>query len=194
MSNPGNPPSADLTRLLHAYHQGDRSAFDQLVPLVYHELGRMAHRHLQRGGPRTLLETAVLVNEAFLKLAGSGSARWEDREHFLAVASCAMRQIIVDTARRRAARKRGGAWQRTSLGDGPADGLDVSEELLALDAALDRLNEVSPRQRAVVEHKFFGGRTDDEISALLGVSVRSVQRDWRLARARLYDVLYGSAG
>jgi RNA polymerase sigma factor (TIGR02999 family) len=180
----------DVTRLLAAVRSGDRDAVDRIVPLVYEDLRALARRQLGRErGARTLNATA-LVHEAYVKMAAGGFDAM-DRSHFLAIAARAMRQVLVDDARRRLAQKRGGGAAMTTLHDG-SGALEVrAEEMLALDAALEQLDE---RQRRVVEYRFFGGLEEQEIAEVLGVSVRTVRRDWVKARAWLYRLLYGEPG
>jgi RNA polymerase sigma factor (TIGR02999 family) len=182
---------AEVTSLLRAAGDGDREAFDRLFPLVYAELRAMADRQLRGEAAGHTLQATALVHEAYLKLAvPDGAAAWSDRAHFFGIASRAMRQVLVDHARRRRAHKRGGAWSRTTLSGKPL-ALDTDpEELLALDAALEGLE---PRQREIVEMRFFGGMTEDEVAAVLGVSDRTVRREWVKARAWLYDALYPGA-
>ncbi|HEU0076652.1 MAG TPA: sigma-70 family RNA polymerase sigma factor [Longimicrobiaceae bacterium] len=183
---------AEVTGLLRAAGDGDRDAFDRLFPLVYAELRAMADRQLRGEAVGHTLQATALVHEAYLKLAvPDGAAAWSDRAHFFGIASRAMRQVLVDHARRRRADKRGGAWSRTTLSGKPL-ALDADpEELLALDAALEGLE---PRQREIVEMRFFGGMTEEEVAAVLGVSDRTVRREWVKARAWLYDALYPDAG
>jgi RNA polymerase sigma factor (TIGR02999 family) len=182
---------AEVTGLLRAAGDGDREAFDRLFPLVYAELRAMADRQLRGEAVGHTLQATALVHEAYLKLAvPDGAAAWSDRAHFFGIASRAMRQVLVDHARRRRAGKRGGAWSRTTLSGKPL-ALDTDpEELLALDAALEGLE---PRQREIVEMRFFGGMTEEEVAAVLGVSDRTVRREWVKARAWLYDALYPGA-
>jgi RNA polymerase sigma factor (TIGR02999 family) len=176
----------DVTQLLAAFQRGDRDALDRLLPLVYDELRRLARRQLSREhGQRTLNATA-LVHEAYLKLAGGGIDA-ADRAHFLAVAARAMRQVLVDHARRRKAVRRGGEWRITTFTDRPGEGTFDPGEMLALDQALEQLD---PRQRQVVECRFFAGMEEREIAAALGLTERTVRRDWVKARAWLYQVLY----
>ena len=183
---------AEVTGLLRAAGDGDRDAFDRLFPLVYAELRALADRQLRGEAVGHTLQATALVHEAYLKLAApDGAAAWSDRAHFFGIASRAMRQVLVDHARRRRADKRGGAWARTTLSDKPL-ALDTDpEELLALDAALEGLE---PRQREIVEMRFFGGMTEEEVAAVLGVSDRTVRREWVKARAWLYAALYPDAG
>lgn len=180
----------EVTALLGEVRGGDRQAFDRLFPLVYEELRRIAGGQLRRERPGHTLQPTAVVNEAYLKLVGGVDVEWQDRAHFVAVASRAMRQILVDHARRQNADKRGGGRVHTTLTNKQV-GLDAqTDEILALDSALDRLEALDPRLRKVVEYRFFGGLTEREIGELLGVTHRTAQRDWAKARAWLYKELY----
>lgn len=184
------PPAGQVTRYLREMREGDPEALDRMFPLVYEELRRLARRQVRRERADATLGATSLVHEAYLKLTAGGGADASDRPHFLALAARAMRQILVDHARRRTAERRGGGWVRTTLTDGSrAVELDL-DEILALDAALGALE---PRQRRVVEGRFFAGMSESEIAGALGVSVRTVSRDWVKARAWLYRTLYGGA-
>ncbi len=180
----------EVTRLLRAARSGDREAFDRLLPLVYDELRQMAGRQLRREQAGHTLNTTALVHEAYLKLVDQ-TIDWRDRAHFRGIAARAMRQVLIDHARRRGAAKRGGDWQRTSLEPGQLPVAAASDELLALDKAMERLSRIESRLHQVVEYRFFGGMTEEEIAAVLGLTVRTVQRDWVKARAWLYKELYG---
>jgi len=177
----------EVTRLLRAAHEGEPGALERLIPLVYEDLRRLARRQLgHEYGERTLSPTA-LVHESYLKL-GAGAMVARDRAHFLAIAARAMRQVLVDHARdRKAAKRGGGVWERTTLTDGAWAGEFDPDGLLVLDEAL---GELEPRQRQVVECRFFGGMEEQEIAAALGVSERTVHRDWVKARAWLYRYFY----
>lgn len=180
----------DVTQLLVQARSGDRAAMDQLLPLVYAELRRVAQRQLrgERGGHT--LGASALINEAYLKLVDQLRVDWQSREHFFAIAARAMRQILIDYARKRKAEKRGGDWNRTSL-DNKGIGFDAPlEDLLALDESLERLSGVDERLRKIVEYRFFCGLTEQETADLLGVNVRTIQRDWAKARAWLYNEMY----
>lgn len=181
-------PAGEVTRLLGQLREGDREALDQLLPLVYSELRQAADRVLRGETPGHTLQPTALVHEAYLKLA-SGPVASENRAHFLGIAARAMRQVLVDHARRRRAVKRGKGEIAVSLSE--ADGaLSVqSDELLALDEALNQLGERSDRLRKVVELRFFGGLTEEETAQVLGVTSRTVQRDWAKARAWLHKEL-----
>jgi RNA polymerase sigma factor (TIGR02999 family) len=177
------PDIGEVTRLLRRAQDGESAALERLVPLVYEDLRRLARRQLgHEYGERTLNATA-LVHESYLKL-GVGALAASDRAHFLAIAGRAMRQVLVDHARdRKAAKRGGGMWERTTLTDGAwVREFDV-DGVLALDDALAALE---PRQRQVVECRFFGGMEEQEIAVALGVSERTVHRDWMKARAWLY--------
>jgi RNA polymerase sigma factor (TIGR02999 family) len=180
-------PPGEVTRLLEAAVAGDSGALDRLVPLMYEDLRRVARRQLDREGGGHTLQTTALIHEAYLKLAGGGNVGATSRAHFLAIAARAMRQVLVDYARRRKAAKRGGGVISVTLGDQaqPADA--SADDLLALNEALDQLD---PRQRQVIECRFFGGMEEKDIAEALGVSERTVRRDWVKARAWLYQALH----
>jgi RNA polymerase sigma factor (TIGR02999 family) len=177
----------EVTRLLRAAREGEPAALERLVPLVYEDLRRVARRQLDReSGERTLNATA-LVHESYLKLGGAAMVA-RDRAHFLAIAARAMRQVLVDAARdRKAAKRGGGLWERTTLTDGAWVREFRPDGMLALEEAL---GDLEPRQRQVVECRFFGGMEEREIAEALGVSERTVHRDWLKARARLYRYFY----
>ncbi|HEY7394068.1 MAG TPA: ECF-type sigma factor [Gemmatimonadaceae bacterium] len=169
--------------------RGRRDALDELVPVVYEELRTIAHRHLaarDRGGT---LQTTGLVHEAYLKLVDQARADWNDRAHFFAVASRAMRHVLIDRARGRTRLKRGGDGPRISLDVDEIAVDDQPEALLQLDEALAKLAEVEPRLARVVEFRFFGGLREEEIAEALGVTPRTVQRDWAKARVLLRRAL-----
>jgi RNA polymerase sigma factor (TIGR02999 family) len=188
--------AGEVTRLLRGAREGDPEALSRAYELVYEELRRIAAARLRREKAGHTLQPTALVNEAYMKLAGLPANDLEDRRHFIGIAARAMRQVLVDHARRRDAAKRGdGVSPATLTGRafpaGDSSGPEL-EELLALDAALDRLDEREPRLRRVVELRYFGGLNDSEIGALLGVTRRTVQRDWTRARAWLHAELYPS--
>ena len=180
----------DVTRLLVLAGAGDRAALDQMLPLVYAELRRVAQRQLRRERAEHTLGVSGLVNEAYLKLVDQAQVDWQGREHFYAIAARAMRQILVDYARKRNAEKRGAGQEHTTV-DHKQLGFEAPiEKMLALDQALQRMDKVDSRMRRLVEYRFFCGLTEKETADLLGVTVRTVQRDWIKARAWLYSVLY----
>lgn len=187
------PGESDITSLLAALRNGDRSAMDRLFPLVYREFHGRAHQQLAHRRPGETLSTTALVHETYLKLAGSSRQSYEDRLHFFAVASRAMRQILVDYARRNAAEKRG-SGRAITLEPDAIGNPDRSDELLALDEALEQLQELDPRLVQTVELRFFGGLSVEETADTLGVSPRTVKRDWQRARAFLFRSVSGHDG
>lgn len=181
----------EVTRLLAESRVGDPGAFERLLSVLYAELRRLAQAQLRREREDHTLQATELVHEAFLKLtANDEPLSPRDRGHFFALAARAMRQVLVDHARRRGAEKRGGGWAQTTLGGGKAALQVRMDELLALDQALDQLEE---RQRRVLELRFFAGLTEREVADAIGVSERTVRRDWMTARARLYRAIYPDA-
>lgn len=182
--------SGEVTRLLRAYGAGDRAALDRLMPLVYRQLRGIARAQLNDEA-RPPLETTGLVHEAYIRLAAAETLSVEDRAHFMSIAARAMRRILIDHARRRSAQKRGAGVPDVTL-DSKQPGVPMRDDaLLALDRALARLSELNPRQGAVVEYKVFADMTDEETAQALGVSPRTVKRDWRSARAWLNRELGG---
>ena len=181
----------DVTHLLVSWQEGDRHALDELIPLVYQELRRIAARARRRERAHDTLQTTAVVHEAYLRLVDQRNVHWQNRAHFFAVAAQAMRRLLVDRARRRRAAKRGAGAEVVSLTeitDWPAVArLDV----LALDEALTRLAEFDPRQSQIVELLCYGGLTVDETAAVLQVSERTVHREWAVAKAWLYRVMQG---
>ncbi len=182
----------EVTELLHAFRAGDRKAFDRLVPLVYEDLRRIARRHLRRGRRGETLDTTGLVHEAYLKMVDQTGASFEDRSHFLAVAAIAMRQIIISSARRHMAAKRGGGQGPVTLDEGRIAVERQAEQLVAIDDALTRLATRDPRLGQVVDCRFFAGLSEEETAQAMGVSLRTAQRDWMRARAWLKEELRGS--
>ena len=178
----------DVTELLADLRGGRREAFDQILPLVYHELRRTARRELAVRPSDTLSSTA-LVHELYLKFSRSQSTDWRDRAHFLSVAAVAMRHILVDRARRRMADKRGGPHRHVSLADELTAADDQAESLLELHEALDQLALMDERLARVVECRFFGGMTEQETAEALQITARTVRRDWVKARGLLYQAL-----
>lgn len=176
-----------VTRLLGDVRAGNDAALERLLPLVYEELRVVARRQLARHQAGATLQPTMLVHDAYLKLARSGSLQPTDRAHFLAIAARAMRQVLVDHARAALAHKRGAGLQQATLVDGIATVQLPPEDLIALDRALATL---SPRQRQVVECRFFGGMEEKEIAAALDISDRTVRREWVKARAWLYAQIY----
>lgn len=184
-------PSGEVTRLLHAFRDGDRQAFDRLVPLVYDELKKIARRHLRRTRRGRTLDTTALVHEAYMKMAGQEGLDLADRGHLLAVSACAMRQVIVQFARARNAEKRGGGVAPVTLDEGRVSVDEQADQILALNQALERLRERSERLARVVECRYFAGLSEEETAQALEVSLRTAQRDWMRARAWLQEELAG---
>ena len=182
----------EITRLLRSLSQGDRGAIDHLFPLVYDELRRIAHRQFQQSRTSHTLNTTALVHEAYLKLVDQTRLEARDRAHFFAIAARAMRQVLVDHARKHGTLKRGGRWNRVALDDHALAVEDRAEMLLALDDALARLANLDERLSRVVECRFFGGMTDQETAAALETSERTVRRAWLKAKLWLYSELVGS--
>jgi RNA polymerase sigma-70 factor (ECF subfamily) len=174
-----------FTRLLERWSGGDRAALDELMPLVYDELRRLAGNYLRRERADHTLEPTALVNEAYLLLVGQRSTRWQNRAQFIGVAANMMRRILVSYARAHNAAKRGGQHFTVSLGEADRFGERPDVDLLAVHEALERLAAIDPQQARVVELKFFGGLTIEEAAEVLGVSHTTVETDWKMARAWL---------
>lgn len=175
-----------VTRLLVDWQAGDERALERLMPLVYGELRRLAGRYLDRERDGHTFEAHDLIHEAFLRLIDQRQVDWQSRAHFFAIAAQSMRRILIDHARRRAARRRGGDVRRLTLDDVADLTMNRDEDLLALDEALTELSREDEELARVVNLRFFGGFEHDEIAALLGVSNPTVRRRWRLARAWLH--------
>jgi RNA polymerase sigma factor (TIGR02999 family) len=182
-TRPDTPCNA--TALLLAWGRGDRDALDQLIPLVHDELRLLARRHLRRERAGHTLQATALVNEAYLRLIEVKQVRWQNRAHFFAMASRMMRRVLVDSARARGYKKRGGGAERVSLDEALLVSKEPAQDLVALDDALSALAAVDVRKSQVVEMRFFGGLSVDETAGVLGVSPDTVMRDWRLAKVWL---------
>jgi RNA polymerase sigma factor (TIGR02999 family) len=181
-------PRHEITDALAALRQGDREAMGRLFPLVYEELRRRAHRQLARQGGSATLGTTGLIHETYVKLVESGAA-WDDRNHFFGVAVKVMRSVVVDYARRRFAQKRGGGMLRLELDDGLLRVEEEAHEIVAIHEALDRLAAIDGHLAHLVELRFFGGLSVEEAAEVLGLSERTVKRDWAKARTLLYQLL-----
>ena len=181
----------DATELLIAWTEGDRTALDALMPIVYDELRAIAHNHLRRERGGHTLDTAALVHESFLRLVRIDRVEWKGRSHFLAIAARAMRHILVDYAVRRNAAKRGGGEHPLLLTDAADPNAAAPAELLDLDEAIKRLEALEPRHSRVVECRFFGGMTVEETAEALSVSPKTVKRDWAMSRIWLNRELSG---
>ena len=185
----------EITRLLSAWRGGDEGALEELIPLVYQELRRLAHRYMRQERPDHTLQTTALVNEVYLRLVDCRQVEWRDRAHFFALSARLMRRVLVDMARSRRYRKRGGGRQRVTLDDAllgftPGEGEDV----LALDEALQSLAAVDTRQERVVELRFFGGLSVNETAEVLQVSRSTVLREWKMAKLWLLQDLKRADG
>ena len=180
---------ANITGLLGEWSRGDASALEKLLPVVYAELRRIARRQLGRERNAHTLQPTALVNELYFKLTQQRSASWEDRAQFFAVAAQLMRRILVDHARAQAAAKRGGSSPRVSLTEAEDVGVEPAFEVLAVDRALTRLARLDADQARIVELRYFSGLTVEETAHVLGTSPRTVKREWRLAKAWLYEQL-----
>ncbi len=184
-------PGGEITRLLLAHKAGDAAAFDALVPLVHDELRGMARRQLRRLRPGQTLDTVALVNEAYLRLVEDAPLDWQSRAHFFGVAARVMRWVVVDHVRGRLAQKRGAGAAVAPLDEEVAGASSDVESVLAVNRAVEGLHEFAPRLARVVECRFFAGMTEAEIAEALGITERSVQRDWQRARAWLHKALSG---
>ena len=179
----------EVTRLLHDWGNGDQKALEKLVPLIYDELRELAHKCLYRERPGHTLQTTALVHEAYLKLIDQRDARWQNRAHFFAIASQAMRRILVDSARRHKAVKRGGPSENLPLEEAANVSLEPDPILLPLDEALNKLAEIESQQGRIVELRFFGGLTIEETAEVMKLSTDMVKRDWAMARAWLRQTM-----
>lgn len=187
----GNFGNEDVTELLAAWSNGDGEALQELMPLVYDELHRMAKRYMHSQPSGHTLQTTALIHEAYLKLADNNEKRFTNRAHFFAVAANAMRHILVDHARSRQTGKRGGGAQVIALDDAPIVSVERASEIVALDDALKNLSAQDERKSRVVELRYFGGLSVDETAEVLKVSPETVARDWRFAKTWLLRELSG---
>jgi RNA polymerase sigma-70 factor (ECF subfamily) len=182
-------PSADVTKLLRAWGNGDRAAGERLVPLIYQQLKRRAAAYLRHERPNHTLQATALVHEAYMRLADQHQDAWQNRAQFFGIASQMMRRILVDHARRRKMDKRSGQWMRVSLHDAAAASNDPGFDVLLLDTLLDSLAAFDARKSRVVELRYFGGLTLEETAEAMDISHATVEREWRAARAWLYTQL-----
>jgi RNA polymerase sigma-70 factor (ECF subfamily) len=183
----------EVSRLLRAWSDGDQTALEGLTPIVYTELRRLAHRYMKRERPGHSLQTTALVNEAYMRLVDYKRMQWQDRAHFLAVSAQLMRRILVEHARRQNL-KRGAGVQHVPLEEAATVGGDRAADLVALDDAMNALAQLDPRKVQVVEMRFFGGLTVEEIAEVLKVSPVTVRRDWSTAKVWLYGSLTAGTG
>ncbi|HKY43765.1 MAG TPA: sigma-70 family RNA polymerase sigma factor [Pyrinomonadaceae bacterium] len=185
-------PQHEITQLLAEWSDGNQAALDELYPLVYEELHRLARRYMSRERKGHTLQTTALINEAYVRLVDQKNVRWANRSHFFAISAQIMRRILIDHARRHAYAKRGGGAKQVSLEEAAIVAPDQASELVRLDEALKTLAKMDERRSYVVELRYFGGLSNEEIAGVLKVSENTVTRDWNLARAWLYQQLAGS--
>jgi RNA polymerase sigma factor (TIGR02999 family) len=183
------PSPSEVSRLLLNWSQGDRAALDKLVPLVHDELRRLARHFMRREREGHTLQTTALVNEAYVRLIDQRSVRWQNRAHFFAIAAQLMRRILVDHARSRRYAKRGGDARQVSFDEAAIVSPERGAELVAVDDALTDLAARDPRKSQIVELRFFGGLNIEETAEVLGISPTTVQREWRSAKAWLYQAI-----
>lgn len=183
----------EVTRLLRDWGNGNQQALEKLVPLIYDELRHLAHKCLYRERPSHTLQTTALVHEAYFKLIDQKDARWQNRAHFFAIAAQAMRRILVDSARRHTAMKRGGPAENLPLHEAANISLEPDPILLPLDEALNELAEIDPQQSRIVELRFFGGLTIEETAEVMKLSTDTIKREWAMARAWLRQALANQA-
>lgn len=185
----GNTSAHQVTQLLLDWSSGNQAALDKLIPLVHRELHRLAHHYMRQEKPGHTLQTTALVNEAYLKLIDQRQVHWKNRAHFFALSAQLMRRILVDHARKRKYAKRGGDAQRISFEEVMAVSHERGSDLIALDDALEKLASIDPRKGKVVELRFFGGLSVEETAEALRVSPLTVKRDWKMAKAWLFNSL-----
>jgi RNA polymerase sigma-70 factor (ECF subfamily) len=186
-----SPAQQEVTQLLGDWSGGDKGALEKLIPLVQPELHRLAHHYMSRERAGHTLQTTALLDEAYLLLVGNKKASWQNRTHFVAAAAQLMRRIMVDHARERRSLKRGGGALKVTLDEAALVTETRSEELLALDEALEKLAAQDPRKSQIVELRYFGGLTVEETAEFLKQSQRTVEREWNMAKAWLYRALSG---
>lgn len=182
----------DITRLLLAWNAGDQTALDELMPIVYAELRKLARSYMRRQRPDHTLQTTALVNEAYLRLIDSSRVNWQNRTHFFSISAQLMRRVLVDFARAKNSLKRGGERIQITLNEEIEAPAEKAMDLVALNDALDNLAKMSERPAKIVELRYFGGLNEEEIAECLDVSTRTVRRDWSIARAWLYRELSGT--
>ncbi len=188
-----SPPQEEVTELLVAWGNGNQEALDKLMPLVYEELRRLAHRYMGRENPGHTLQTTALVNEAYFRLVDQKHVHWQNRAHFFAISAQLMRRILIDHARSHRYAKRGGGAPRVSLDEGAVVVQEQAADLIALDDALKSLATIDERKSTIVELRFFGGLNVEETAEALKISTRTVMREWSLAKAWLYRTISNEA-
>ncbi len=183
----------EITQLLAEWREGNQSALDELYPLVYDELHRLARRYMSRERGGHTLQTTALINEAYVRLVDQKNVQWANRAHFFAISAQIMRRILIDHARRHAYAKRGGGARQVTLDEAASITPSIGSDLLRLDEALKSLAEMDPRRSQVVELRYFGGLNNEEIAGVLNISENTVTRDWNMARAWLHQQLTESS-
>jgi RNA polymerase sigma factor (TIGR02999 family) len=181
----------EITDLLQAWNNGDSQALAKLIPLVDHELKKIAHAYMLREKPGHTLQTTALVHEALIKLLEGEKIDWQSRRHFYALVARRMRQVLIEHARARLAAKRGGGAEHVEVDEGILLTTEMSEELVMLDEALEKLAKIDDRKAKVVEYRYFGGFTNEEVAELLGIAPSTVDREWRIARSWLKREMTG---
>jgi RNA polymerase sigma factor (TIGR02999 family) len=184
----------NVTRLLHEWSDGNEQALEEMLPLIYDELRHLAHHFLYRERPGHTLQTTALVHEAYLKLIDQRDARWQNRAHFFALAAQAMRRILIDSARKHIAAKRGRGGEKLSLAEVATISPEPDCNLLALDEALNALAEIDSQQSRIIELRYFGGLTIEETAEVMKLSPATIKREWTMARAWLHQSLTGDLG
>lgn len=185
------PQTHEITALLQAWGNGDSEALARLIPLVDHELKKIAHAYICKERPGHILQTTALMDEALIRLMEAEKISWHDRKHFYSLVARRMRQVLIDYARKQIAGKRGNRPDQVDLPDSVPLALEAPEQLIILHDALTKLASIDERKASVVEHRYFGGFTLEEVAEILGVSQATVDREWRLARAWLKREIYG---
>lgn len=185
------PKTHEITELLQAWNDGDSEAFDRLIPLVDHELKKIASAYMRKERPGHILQTTALMDEALIRLMETKEISWNDRKHFYSLAAKRMRQVLIDDARKQMTAKRGNRPNQVDVIDSLPLAFEAPEELIMLHGALTKLASFDERKASVVEHRYFGGFTLEEVAEILGVAQATVEREWRLARAWLKREIYG---
>ena len=181
--------SENVTQLLLEWSGGNQQALEEMLPLIYDELRHLAHNFLYRERPGHTLQTTALVHEAYLRLVDQRDARWQNRAHFFAIAAQTMRRILIDSARKHIAEKRGGGGEKLSLAEVASIFSEPDVNLLALDEALTALAEIDPQQSRIIELRYFGGLTIEETAEVMKLSPATIKREWAMARAWLHQAL-----
>ena len=183
--------SADITGLLKRFSRGDQEAQDELMPLVYEQLRAQARRYMRKERSGVTMQSTALVHETYLKLVHANDVDWHDRSHFFALAAQIMRRILIDAARRKSSRKRGGGMERQDIEDVDLAQMVPDEQVLLINEALEKLEQEDPNRARIVVLKFFGGLTNREVGETMGIGERSVEREWAAAKVRIFQWIRG---